>query len=94
MIINSFLFCLVFPVIFLLYWLIPNKLAKIRKWFLLVTSIVFYGMFSMRFLLVLIFIIAGSYLAAFCVSRPGERKWKKSVIWLTGGGHFITIALL
>lgn len=91
MLINSFPFFLIFPVVFFLYWLIPTRLAQVKKVFLLITSIVFYVLFSVRFLLVLLFIIVGSYLAALWVSKPTSGRHSVAKNWKAGGGILLPL---
>ena len=91
MLINSFVFFLVFPAIFFLYWLIPTRLALVKKLLLLVTSIVFYGLFSVQFLLVLLFIIVSSYFAAFWVSNQTAYRNIVAKIWIVGGGILLPL---
>ncbi len=42
MLFNSFLFWLVFPVIFAIYWLIPNSLLAVRRFYLILASYLLY----------------------------------------------------
>ena len=54
MIYNSFNFLVLFPLIFLLYYLIPAKYPKARNWFLLLVSYVLYISWKPSFALVLL----------------------------------------
>lgn len=51
---NSFLFWLIFPAIFSLYWLIPAKYNTIRKAFLILVSYLLYMNWEPTFAIVLL----------------------------------------
>lgn len=54
MIYNSFNFLVLFPLIFLLYYVIPAKYPKVRNWFLLLVSYALYISWKPAFALVLL----------------------------------------
>ena len=58
---NSFSFWLVFPIIFVIYWLIPSKYNQWRKIFLLVASYVLYMNYKPAFALVLLGVTLVTY---------------------------------
>ena len=54
MIYNSFHFIVLFPLVFLLYYVIPAKWQKMRNWFLLIVSYALYINWKPSFVLVLL----------------------------------------
>ena len=72
MIYNSFLFLVCFPLIFLLYYLIPAKCQKGRNLFLLVVSYVLYINWKPVYALILLGVTGITYLSALLI----EKKWK------------------
>lgn len=51
---NSFQFWLVYPCLFLAYWLIPERKGKLRKWYLIAVSYLLYMNWRPAFALVLL----------------------------------------
>lgn len=75
MLFNSFEFLLFFPLVTLLYFLLPGK----WRWLLLLmASCIFYCWFIPAYLLVLLFVIAVDYLAAIKIENSAYKK-----AWLT-----------
>ena len=74
MVFNSFAFLVFFPLVTILYFLLPHRL---RWWLLLISSCVFYGWFKVEYLLILVFTIAVDYFAALWIedSEGKRRKW-------------------
>ena len=54
MILSSFEYLLFFPIVFLLYWFLFNKTAKLQNLLLIISSLVFYGLWDVRFLVLLL----------------------------------------
>lgn len=54
MIFNSFHFIILFPLLFLLYYVIPARYAKARNWYLLIVSYALYIKWKPAFALVLL----------------------------------------
>lgn len=54
MIFNSFHFIILFPLLFLLYYVIPAKYSKARNWYLLIVSYALYIKWKPAFALVLL----------------------------------------
>lgn len=61
MVFNSFKFWLIFPFIFVIYWVIPAKFLKARNTFLLVVSYLFYMNWKPAFALVLLGVTAVTF---------------------------------
>ena len=64
MIYNSFNFLVLFPLIFLLYYLIPAKYPRVRNWFLLLVSYALYISWKPAFVLVLLGVSLVTYWGA------------------------------
>lgn len=74
MLFNSFDFLIVFPFIFLLYWVIPTKYTDIRKAFLILVSFLLYLNWKPWFALVLIGVIVVTYLFARWLQKTDKQK--------------------
>lgn len=90
MIYNSFNFLVVFPLIFLLYYVIPAKWQKVRNWFLLIVSYVLYINWKPAFVLVLLCVSfvtywGGRILQRRCDSEEitgGKKNRRKRLVWV------------
>lgn len=74
MIFNSFNFIVLFPLIFLLYYAIPAKYAKVRNLFLLIVSYLLYLQWKPVYALILLGITVVTYYAAIAVERAKRPK--------------------
>lgn len=74
MLFTSFDFLVVFPFIFLLYWVIPMGLFTLRKVFLIVVSFLLYINWKPWFALVLIGVIVVTYLFALWLQKADKQK--------------------
>lgn len=74
MLFNSFDFLILFPFIFLLYWIIPTKYTSIRKAFLILVSFLLYLNWKSWFALVLIGVIVVTYLFARWLQNADRQK--------------------
>lgn len=87
MIFNSFNFLIVFPILFLLYYLIPAKQQKLRNGYLLLVSYLLYANWKPVYALILLGVTTVTYLFA---------RWievgKKDCITVVGGGDFNTFS--
>lgn len=81
MVINSFLFWLVFPFLFAFYWVIPSSLNKARKWYLIIVSYLIYMSFVPQYAVVLFFVTCVTFLGALCMERI-RRQWRKPIFVL------------
>lgn len=91
MLFNSFHFLLFFPIVVLLYFLIPKSLKNL---WLLAASCYFYISWNAKYMLLLFFSTAvtyasGLFLAYF--SAKNSRKWKKIIV---GISFFLNLSLL
>lgn len=73
MLFNSLEFLIFFPIVTLLYFLIPHNLKVI---FLLIASSIFYMAFKVEYILILFFLITVDYFAAFLISKAKGKKRK------------------
>lgn len=73
MLFNSIEFLLFFPVVLLIYWLIPGKL---RMYWLLVTSYVFYMGWNPQYALLLLFSTAATWLSGLLIGFSRSRAEK------------------
>ena len=95
MIFNSFEYALFLPVVFFLYWFVFDKwIAKSKnqlQWqnaFVLVSSYVFYGWWSWKFLILIAFTSLCSYLSG---RQMATGLWRKTALW---GNIVINIGIL
>lgn len=79
MIYNSFNFIVLFPLIFLLYYLIPAKYQKGRNLFLLIVSYLLYINWKPAYALILLGVTIVTYLCARLLERTKNRK--KTAVW-------------
>ena len=74
MIFNSFNFIVLFPAIFLLYYVIPAQYRKVRNLYLLLVSYLLYIQWKPVYALILLGVTMVTYLAALAVERTKRRK--------------------
>lgn len=85
MIYNSFLFLVCFPLIFLLYYLIPAKYQKGRNIFLLVVSYILYINWKPVYALILLGVTGITYLSALKIERNKEHAKQIMIIGVALG---------
>lgn len=91
MLFNSIDFAIFLPIVFLLYWFLQYKLAKIRdisivklqNILLLIASYFFYGCWDWRFLFLLVFSTLLDYLTGIKMHEAGNERMKKFWFWLS-----------
>ena len=81
MIYNSFNFILLFPLIFLLYYLIPARFQRGRNVFLLVISYLLYLNWKPVYALILLGVTAVTFLSAKLLEQSDKRR---RIVWLGG----------
>lgn len=86
---TSFNFWLVFPIIFLLYWLLPAKWKTIRKLMLIVVSFLLYMSWKPSFALVLLAVILITYSGGRLLENKDDTVKRKRLGWI-----FATLGLL
>ncbi len=82
MAVNSFLFWIVYPFLFLFYWVIPSSSVKMRKWYLIVVSYLMYMSFYMRYAIILLFVTGITFLAGNCLDKATKRRKAIHVFFL------------
>lgn len=82
MLFNSIGYLLFLPVVYILYWFIFNKSLKWQNVLILVASYVFYGWWSKKFLILLMFSTLLDYFYGFGVASPNRKK-SKIFLWLS-----------
>lgn len=82
---NSFIFWLVFPFIFGLYWLIPSRNNQLRKLFLLLVSYLLYMNYKPAFALVLFGVTLVTFFGGQVLESSDNcetRKVNRKLVWL------------
>jgi hypothetical protein len=74
MLFNSFEFLLFFPIVFFLYWFVFSKSLRGQNLLILLASYFFYGWWSWKFMLLLVFCTLLDFLYGFCVISPNRKK--------------------
>ncbi len=80
MLFNSIEFAIFLPIVFGLYWLIPNKYLKWQNSLLLVSSYLFYGWWDWRFLSLIAFSTLIDYIAGIQIAKSAKRQRRRG--WL------------
>lgn len=65
---------MVFPVIFLSYWVIPVRFQEVRKWWLVIVSYLLYMSWKPAFALVLFAVTLETYFGARAIEKSGSGK--------------------
>ena len=78
MLFNSLEFAIFLPIVFLLYWFVFNKNLKLQNLFVVAASYVFYGWWDWRFLFLIAFTSAYTYVSGLFIDKyrdtPGKAK--------------------
>lgn len=88
MVFNSFNFLVIFPLLFLLYYVIPIRYSKVRNWFLLLVSYALYISWKPSFALVLLVVSLITYWGGRVLQNQDERSnvqggsKKRHLAWL------------
>jgi len=77
---NSFNFWLVFPFIFVIYWLIPAKYNSWRKVFLILVSYLLYMNWKPAFAIVLLFVTLITYGGGYLLGHQQDTKKRKMLV--------------
>lgn len=81
MVFNSFNFWLIFPFIFIVYWLIPTKLNRVRNLFLLAVSYLLYMNWKPSFAIVLLGVTAICQWGGVILENQIYSQRKKTLCW-------------
>ena len=79
---NSLQFACFLPVVFLLYWFMPNKSRTSQNYILIFASYYFYSCWDYRFLFLLIFSTLLDYFSAIQIENSTTQKQRKFWLWL------------
>lgn len=90
MLFNSFEFALFLPLVFMLYWFV----FRTRRWqnaFVVMASYVFYGWWDWRFLLLIAFTSACSYLSGLMIERTADKAARR---WISAANIIVNLLVL
>ena len=91
MLFNSFSFLIFLPLVFLLYWFIFKPL-KWQNLLVVVVSYVFYGWWDWRFLILIAFTSACSFISGIQIEKnAGNRKAQK---WISASNIIVNLLIL
>ena len=82
MIFNSFEFLLFLPLVWTVYWLLQRHL-RLQNLLVVVASYVFYGWWDWRFLLLIAFTSAWSYVVGLIELRRWDEKPSRALLWIS-----------
>lgn len=82
MLFNSLEYLLFLPIVFVLYWFVFDKSLRLQNILVLVSSYIFYGWWSWKFLLLLALGTLLDFIYGFYVSSP-NKKQAKIFLWLS-----------
>lgn len=84
---NSFIFFLVFPCIFMIYWVLPNRVGgggfcniRPRNWFLILASYLLYANWKPAYTLILLVVTLLTYIGAIYIEKKEEHR-KRGIIF-------------
>ena len=80
---NSLQFAYFLPIVFLLYWFMPNKSKTSQNYILIIASYYFYSCWDWRFLFLLLFSTLLVYFAALKIENSVSATSRKIWLWLT-----------
>ncbi len=80
---NSLNFAIFLPIVFLLYWFMPNKSKTSQNYILILASYYFYSCWDLRFLFLLLFSTIVVYFAALKIENSVSATSRKIWLWLT-----------
>ena len=91
MLFNSPQFAVFLPVVFAVYWLLRRSL-RWQNLFVLAASYLFYGWWDWRFLLLIAFTSACSYLSGMAIAASEGRR-RQALMWLNIGVNLLILGL-
>ncbi len=74
MLFNSYAFLIFFPIVFIIYWVIPNKRIRVQNIILLIASYIFYGWWDWRFLGLIAFSTLVDYFLGIYIQKGKSPK--------------------
>ena len=82
---NSIDFAVFLPIVFILYWSVPEKNFKLQNSLLVIASYVFYGWWDWRFLSLIIFSTLVDYSIGVLLSKEENKRKRKLLLWVSIG---------
>lgn len=79
---NSLDFAIFLPIVFLLYWFMPNKSKASQNFVLILASYYFYSCWDWRFLFLLVFSTLLDYFSAIQIENSKTRLQRKAWLWI------------
>lgn len=93
MLFNSFEFLIFLPIVFTLYWLLRDKL-RWQNLFVVAASYLFYGWWDWKFLLLIAFTTACSYLSGRWIESSRQHRPKaRAIMWANIGINLLILCL-
>lgn len=83
MLFTSIDFAIFLPAIFILYWLVPRDKVQLQNFLIVIASVIFYGWWSWRFLLLIFVSICIDFLVGIRLSSEGNALNRKLLLWLS-----------
>jgi len=83
MLFNSIAFAVFLPVVFILYWFVFQKSIRLRNFFLLVVSYIFYGWWDYRFLSLIFISSLVDYLVGLKLEGTEDKKRRKLLVGIS-----------
>ncbi len=79
MLFNSVQFAIFLPIVFIIYWAIPDRY---RRYFLLIASYIFYMSWNPKYIVLIVFQSVISYYAGIRISKDGKKENKRTILRL------------
>lgn len=83
MTLSSIEYFLFLPAVFMLFWLVFNKMKTLQNIFIVAASLFFYGLWDCRFLGLLLLTVFTTFFSGVFMERITENRKRKYVLWLT-----------
>ena len=74
MLFNTFNFWVIFPLIFVFYWLIPSKCGIAKKTFLILVSYLLYMNYNVAYALVLLYVTIITYKGGLYIEKVSDKR--------------------
>lgn len=88
MLFNSLAFAIFLPIVFFLFWLVPQK----YRWIvLLISSYYFYMSWNVKYVVLILFTTFVSYCSALLIPRYEKKSSKLTIMWLAVGASLFVL---
>ncbi len=88
MLFNSLAFAIFLPIVFFLFWLVPQK----YRWIvLLISSYYFYMSWNVKYVVLILFTTFVSYCSALLIPRCEKKSSKLTIMWLAVGASLFVL---